>query len=356
MDEVAVDAPARRRAWRRALERVVDAVDDALDAGRRAVDGRERLDERVLAAAASRGRAARSRRRCRRPLRTLAAIACGVAAVLDEHVRTASSRRARCRRRRASVRPAIAVPVPGKFFSCDSFGFSCSADARRGSRRSTSPTAATGHGRRLTKRAQRPQAPSSGWPWSTKRFGITRTLLIRSPSTASSAGSSVIAAITETAGISMPPMPDRADERQRQDDQREQADRDGRAGDDHRAPGVRHRLDERGLDVLAFTQLVAEAEDHQQRVVDRDAEADERDQELHDDRDVRDVGQDPDERERVEDRRRPRRRSASAPPAASRRRRGGSRARRGRRPSPRGGRPARRCRRACSPPRAGRGP
>ena len=30
---------------------------------------------------------------------------------------------------------------------------------------------------------------------------------MRSPSTASSAGSSVIAAITETAGISMPPMP-----------------------------------------------------------------------------------------------------------------------------------------------------
>jgi hypothetical protein len=48
---------------------------------------------------------------------------------------------------------------------------------------------------------------------------------------------------------------------------------------------------------------VAEAEDHQQRVVDRHAEPDERDQELDDDRDVRDVGQDPDQREGVEDRR-----------------------------------------------------
>ena len=60
----------------------------------------------------------------------------------------------------------------------------------------------------------------------------------------------------------------------------QQADGDGRAGDDHRAPGVGHRLDERRLDVLAVAQLVAEAEDHQQRVVDRDAETDERDQEL----------------------------------------------------------------------------
>jgi hypothetical protein len=65
---------------------------------------------------------------------------------------------------------------------------------------------------------------------------------------------------------------------------------------------VRHRLDERRLDVLALAQFVAEAEDHQQRVVDRHAEADERDQELHDDRDVRDVGQAPDQREGVEDR------------------------------------------------------
>ena len=48
------------------------------------------------------------------------------------------------------------------------------------------------------------------------------------------------------------------------------------------------------LDVGSLAQLVAEAEDHQQRVVDRDAEPDERDQELHDDRDVRDVGQAPD--------------------------------------------------------------
>ena len=71
----------------------------------------------------------------------------------------------------------------------------------------TIPAAAIGTGRRLTSLAQRPQNPSSGCPVSTKRFGMTRTLLMRSPITASSAGSSVIAVITETAGMSMPPMP-----------------------------------------------------------------------------------------------------------------------------------------------------
>ena len=120
-----------------------------------------------------------------------------------------------------------------------------------------------------------------------KRRGITRTLLIRCPSTASIAGSSVSEASTETTGISMPPMPIAAEQRQRQDDHRQQPDRHGRARDDHRVAGVGHRLDERRLDVVPFAELVAEAEDHQQRVVDRDAEADERDQELHDDRDVR---------------------------------------------------------------------
>ena len=95
---------------------------------------------------------------------------------------------------------------------------------------------------------------------------------------------------------------DRADERHRQDDQREQSDRDGRARDDHGLAGVRHRLDECRLHVSPLAQLVAEAEDHEQRVVDRDTEADERDQELHDDRHVRDVGEEPDEREGVENR------------------------------------------------------
>jgi hypothetical protein len=106
----------------------------------------------------------------------------------------------------SAVRPAIASPEPGKFSSCASFGFSCVPSVARAATMA-SPASATGNGRRLTKRAQRPQRPSSGWPRSTNRFGSTRTLLRRSPSTASIAGSSVIAAITDTAGISMPPIP-----------------------------------------------------------------------------------------------------------------------------------------------------
>ena len=40
------------------------------------------------------------------------------------------------------------------------------------------PTPATAHGLRSTKRAHRPHAPSSGWPWSTNRaieLGLART-------------------------------------------------------------------------------------------------------------------------------------------------------------------------------------
>ncbi len=70
-----------------------------------------------------------------------------------------------------------------------------------------SPASMIGSGRRMTRFAQRPHQPSSGWPVSIQRFGSTRTLLMRVPSTESSAGSSVIAAITDTAGISMPPIP-----------------------------------------------------------------------------------------------------------------------------------------------------
>ena len=72
----------------------------------------------------------------------------------------------------------------------------------------------------------------------------------------------------------------------------EQADRDGRAGDDHRAPRVRHRLDERALASLSCSVSSSrKRKTDEQRVVDRDAEADERDEELDDDRDVREVRQ-----------------------------------------------------------------
>jgi hypothetical protein len=54
---------------------------------------------------------------------------------------------------------------------------------------------------------------------------------------------------------------------------------------------VRHRLDECLLLVAAVVELLPEPEDHQQRVVDRHAEADQRDEELDDERHVGHVGQ-----------------------------------------------------------------
>ena len=58
-------------------------------------------------------------------------------------------------------RPAIAVPVPGKFLSCGSLGFSC-VPKPASSVAIARPAAATGSGRRTTKRAQRPQAAVLG--------------------------------------------------------------------------------------------------------------------------------------------------------------------------------------------------
>ena len=103
-------------------------------------------------------------------------------------------------------RPSIAVPAPGKFESCASLAFSCVPNPAS-TATIAMPTAATATGRRSTKRAHRPHAPSSGRPRSISRRGITRTLLMRLPSTASIAGSSVIEASTETAGMSMPATP-----------------------------------------------------------------------------------------------------------------------------------------------------
>ena len=83
----------------------------------------------------------------------------------------------------------------------------------------------------------------------------------------------------------------RAQERQRQRDQREQADRDRDAAEDDGAPGGLHRPLHRLVAAAPVRALLAPARDDDQRVVDRHAEADQRDQELHDRRDVGDLGQ-----------------------------------------------------------------
>ncbi len=127
-------------------------------------------------------------------------------------------------------------------------------------------------------------------------------LLIFVPSVASSAGSSVIAASTETAGISIPPIPIERMKGSGITISESSPTATVEPDTITERPAWVIVCTTRRLHVLALAELVAEAEDHQERVVDRDPEPDERDQELDDDRDVRDVGEDPDEREGVEDR------------------------------------------------------
>ena len=71
----------------------------------------------------------------------------------------------------------------------------------------TAPSRKIGSGRLVTSRAQPAQNPDSALGGATKRFGITRSRLIRWPRSENSAGSSVSEASTATAGISIPPIP-----------------------------------------------------------------------------------------------------------------------------------------------------
>ena len=101
----------------------------------------------------------------------------------------------------------------------------------------------------------------------------------------------------------------------------------------HRPTGGRHRDDDRVGVVAAVGALLAPAGDDQQRVVDRHAEADQRDEELHDERDVGDVGE---------------RRGSPAASRGSRPRRSAAGRRRAARRTRTPARPARRGRRSAS--------
>ena len=90
----------------------------------------------------------------------------------------------------------------------------------------------------------------------------------------------------------------------RQHDQRDEADADRQPREEYGSAGGRDGGDDGVLVVAALGPLLAPAGDQQQRVVDRDAEADERDQELDDRGDVRDVAEAEDDQEGREDRER----------------------------------------------------
>ncbi len=93
-----------------------------------------------------------------------------------------------------------------------------------------------------------------------------------------------------------------AQQRDGDGDEGEEADRH-RAGAGHDGvPGCLHGHHDRVVVVPPVRALLAPSGDDEQRVVDRDAEADERDEELHDEAHVGDVGRGEDDAERREDR------------------------------------------------------
>ena len=88
-----------------------------------------------------------------------------------------------------------------------------------------------------------------------------------------------------------PAVAHRAQERHRQREQREQPDGDGEAAEHDGAAGGLHRPLHGLVARVAVRALLAPARDHQQRVVDRHAQPDQRDQELHDRRDGGQLGE-----------------------------------------------------------------
>ena len=352
VDEVSVDRRDAAECAVGARECGVGVVDDGLDSGCGAVDGRDRLDERVAAALprGGRGRAddpgngahlGRDRRCALPPCSTST-----MNGFIAPGLMLASA---------SICLPAIAVPVPGKFLSCASFGFICKPVCDE---HAHDCQAAERNRPRMAQHKPRPPAPGA----------VLGVALVDEPLRHHPQAVDPRAERCQQRRQQRdrrghgderdqhPTDAHRADERQRDHDQGEQTDGHRRPGDDHGAAGMRHRLHERGLDLCALAQLVAEAEDHQQRVVDRDAQPDERDQELDDDRDVRDVRQDPDQRERIQDRRhRDHERHQHRRQRAEHEEEDHERAERADHRLEQHSR-GRRCFRACSLPRAGRGP
>ncbi len=255
----------------------------------------------------------------------------------------------------STLRPAIASPLPGTELQRRLVEVQLRAGERE---RADDRQAGERGGQRAAVDEPRPAAPAAvlGVAAVDPAAGEQRHAVdARRRARRGSPGSSVIAASADIAGISIPARPI------------ERMNGSGRSTSEsrpiatvepeitHRAARVGHRLGQRGLDVRALAQLGAEAHDHQQRVVDRHAEPDERDQELHDDRDVGGVGQRPHERERVQDR---------GDRDRDRDQHGGQRAEDEEQDHDRADgadrdlgdrRSSRRCRRACWPRRAGRG-
>ena len=152
-------------------------------------------------------------------------------------------------------------------------------------------------GRRTTRSAahdHKPPAPASLWPSSTGPWA----LMPRRPKNDSRAGCSERAARTETTGTEAGGT-ERAQERDRDNEQHAQADGHRHTGDDHGTTGGGHGGDEGVVHRPGFVgQLLAEPVDDEQRIVDGEAEADELDQVGHIEHHQQDVGQGVDDGQR----------------------------------------------------------
>ena len=119
----------------------------------------------------------------------------------------------------------------------------------------------TSHGLRMTQVASRCHAP---WPNGLGcRMGI-RMLLIRFPSIASIAGSSVTPYSTEIGHDDCARDPHRHERGAGVEEQPGEADRHGQTAEEDRASGSRHRGRERVLDAVPRSQFLAEARDDEQ--------------------------------------------------------------------------------------------
>ena len=158
------------------------------------------------------------------------------------------------------------------------------------------PAAAAIQRRRATISAQRVQARLA--LSSVRRCGQSS----RGPSFASTTGQQRDRHERRDERDQHPAVAHRAQERQRQRDQREQADRHGDAAEHDRAPGGLHRLLNRLVAAAPVRALLAPARDDDQRVVDRHTEPEQRDQELHDRGDRGELGEPEQQQERGHDR------------------------------------------------------
>ena len=224
--------------------------------------------------AARRRRRARSRRGCRRRRATAAATFAGSVAPATR-ISCGASAPSPMPERSSATSPALALPDFAIVEASEAPSWSHSA---RGGQRDDDRQPDAGRDEAAARDELGPARPGAARASSVRMCGQSS----RGPSVESTTGSSVIATAVETSGISMPPYPI------------ERRNGTGSANSANRPiatvsplnttarPADLHRAHDRLVALVPVRALLAPARDDQQRVVDRHAEPDQRDQELDD--------------------------------------------------------------------------